>query len=354
MPITFVTGTPGAGKTLNTLKMVYERARDEHREVWYYGIELIRNNGVGIDFDNWHEMKKPEGADLDKDVTPLSWYLAPHGAIILIDECHKYFPRIGVTAKNPRHVMELAEHRHWGLDVYLISQGVKLVNSDIKEWIQPHIHFRRLWGGKTTWRYENEFVIENVRNIRELASTAVKDRVRLDPKWFKAYVSATVHTMQKRVPKRLIFFMLLPFVMIFFGLWGLAQYYGKRMEKTTPPVAVSSSAPGIVPMSPMPAEAGGEPVADVFDPVTAYVPRIEGMPETAPAYDELRRPQDFPRPNCLRRKKRCECYTQQGTLMRDYPRELCIANVERGYFDPTRPRTNTAADTGLRVADPQK
>ena len=24
--------------------------------------------------------------------------------------------------------------------------------------------------------------------------------------------------------------------------------------------------------------------------------------------------------------------------MQDYPRDLCLANVKRGYFDPTRPR----------------
>jgi len=94
--------------------------------------------------------------------------------------------------------------------------------------------------------------------------------------------------------------------------------------------------------------------ADRFDPTVAYAPRIEGMPETAPAYDELRRPQDFPRPSCLRRKKRCECYSQQGTLMRDYPRELCLANVKHGYFDPTRPRASAVADGGLKSAKPQK
>ena len=49
-----------------------------------------------------------------------------------------------------------------------------------------------------------------------------------------------------------------------------------------------------------------------FDPTVAYVPRIEAMPETAPAYDELRKPQDFPRPQCMASKKRgCQCFSQQ-------------------------------------------
>ncbi|WP_298079079.1 hypothetical protein [uncultured Cardiobacterium sp.] len=61
------------------------------------------------------------------------------------------------------------------------------------------------------------------------------------------------------------------------------------------------------------------------------------MPETAPAYDELRKPKDFPRAQCMNSKKRgCRCYTQQGSLMRDYPREVCLARVRDGYFDPTR------------------
>jgi zonular occludens toxin len=69
----------------------------------------------------------------------------------------------------------------------------------------------------------------------------------------------------------------------------------------------------------------------------AYIPRIEAMPETAPAYDDLRKPKDFPRAQCMHSAKRgCQCYTQQGSLMRDYPRELCMARVSDGYFDPTR------------------
>lgn len=84
------------------------------------------------------------------------------------------------------------------------------------------------------------------------------------------------------------------------------------------------------------------PQGDAFDPLAAYTPRIAAMPETAPAYDQLRRPVDFPRPQCLLHAKTnaCACYTQQATLMRDYPQELCLSYVQEGYFDPTRPRAD--------------
>ena len=91
-----------------------------------------------------------------------------------------------------------------------------------------------------------------------------------------------------------------------------------------------------------------------FNPVLAYVPRVEAMPETAPAYDELRKPQDFPRPQCMASKKRgCQCYSQQGTLLRDYPRGLCRAYVKEGYFDPTRqPRRPTEPQPKAKSREP--
>ena len=55
MAITLVTGTPGAGKTLNTIEMVHKRAEKEARAVYYANID-------GISFDGWHKMDDIEGA----------------------------------------------------------------------------------------------------------------------------------------------------------------------------------------------------------------------------------------------------------------------------------------------------
>lgn len=364
MAIYLCTGIIGSGKTLNTLKMVYDRAKDEDRVVWYYGIELIRDNGVGIDYSNWVEMQGIEHAGEPGAVTPHSWQNAPDGAIIVIDECHKYYPPVGVGAKLPDYIVDFSESRHRGFDIYLITQGPARINSALKDWVQPHIHFRRLWHGQTVWRYDNEQCINDIRNTRAIAEAAIKSKCKLDKRWFKAYVSASQHSKNRRIPVKLLLVMLLPFVLLPGGLWYLYDYYQTQSAlvaaKTSPTASASPVSPGSLasptaaPVAGFAAPSSAVADADRFDPNVAYAPRIEGMPETAPAYDELRRPQDFPRPSCLRRKKRCECYSQQGTLMRDYPRELCLANVKHGYFDPTRPRASAVADGGLKAAKTQK
>lgn len=60
MAITLVTGTPGAGKTLNTIEMVHKRAEKEARAVYYANID-------GISFDGWHKMDDIEGASIIHD-----------------------------------------------------------------------------------------------------------------------------------------------------------------------------------------------------------------------------------------------------------------------------------------------
>ena len=348
MALYLITGTPGAGKTLNTLRMVHKRAEDEDRTVFYYGIDLIRDNPAKIDFSRWIEMQGIEHAGEPGAITPHSWQQAPDGAIILIDECHFYYPPVGIGAKLPDFIMDFAIHRHRGFDIYLITQGPARVNSAIKDWVSPHIHFRKIWG-RVVRSYENEVCVNDIRNVRAVSEAAIKRRVPEDKRWFGAYVSASVHTKNKRTPVKLLFMALFPlFVVLPLSIWYLLYYFqsltgeaqARQVEQhQSADAAMPGQAPGQAPAT-TPAEhfarERGQDDQEKFDPTTAYIPRIEAMPETAPAYDDLRRPQDFPRPSCLMRAKRCECYTQQATLMRDYPQDVCRAIVRDGQFDPTR------------------
>lgn len=336
MAITLVTGTPGAGKTLNTIEMVHKRAEQEARAVYYANID-------GISFDGWHKMDDIEGADLTTAITPHSWYNAPDGSILLIDECQDFYPSMSSSAKQPEYIMRFATHRHQGYDVYLITQGPNLINSKLKDWVTPHIHYRRIFGGNKTYRYTNEEVVNNIRDVNAIAKAAIKQRVKLNQKYFGTYHSASVHTKNTRVNKKLLAILAFGVLSIPLAMWYAYSAVSAKMEPVAVPQtqAIPGNGGAVGGVSPlptaMPGVIGGR--EQRFDPMTMYQPRIAAMPETAPAYDELRKPQDFPRPNCLKNGKRCECYTQQGTLMQDYPRDLCLANVKRGYFDPTKPRS---------------
>jgi zonular occludens toxin len=340
MAIYLVTGTPGAGKTLNTIQMVRERAIKESRSVYFANINGMTDVG-DITFDNWHKMGDPRdpGVDLANDITPHSWQNAPDGSILLIDECQDYYPTISTNAVQPAYIMDYAKHRHRGFDVYLITQGPNLVNPKLKSWVSPHIHYFRAFGGNKTYRYTNEQIVNNVSSISAVSRAAVKQRVKLNSKYYGTYVSAVQHNSNRRYNLKLIALLTLPFVVVPAALWYVWNYYSGIMHEGEAPAVEVQSLGGAVGAAPGVPLKQAAMVEEKFDPVVAYAPRIEAMPETAPAYDELRKPQDFPRPQCMASKKRgCECYSQQGTLMRDYPKDLCYTYVKEGYFDATRPR----------------
>ena len=65
-------------------------------------------------------------------------------------------------------------------------------------------------------------------------------------------------------------------------------------------------------------------------------PRMAGNLYTAPVYDQLTAPTDFPRvAACMSSESRgsCNCYTQQGTAI-DVPKSACLVFVAHGAFDP--------------------
>ena len=151
MAIYLITGTPGAGKTLNTVQAVHERAKKESRAVYFANIDGMRDVN-GLTFANWHKMANPNdpGVDLATDITPHSWQNAPDGSILLIDECQDYYPTISANAQQPAYIMDFAKHRHRGFDVYLVTQGPNLLNPKLKSWVSPHIHYYRAFGGNRT------------------------------------------------------------------------------------------------------------------------------------------------------------------------------------------------------------
>lgn len=139
------------------------------------------------------------------------------------------------------------------------------------------------------------------------------------------------------------------------SVYYLYSYYTDAKEKIIEDQQVTPYIPEQKPWQiqgiPPPAQQVGR---ETFDPVADYQPRIAGMPETAPAYDELRKPVDFPRPQCVAKANTCNCYSQQATLLQDYPQELCFTFVKQGYFDATKPRVEHRAERREPARDAQR
>lgn len=337
MDLNLVTGQPGASKTLNTIKEVERRRKEEARPVFYSNIKGLKLP--------WQQMPEPDALNEDDTlITPHSWFNAPPGAIIVIDEAQDYFPAMSATAKQPEYIMRMAKFRHSGYSMYLITQGPSLINSKIKEWVQPHTHYRRLWGGNRVVKFVNEGCIDNPRSTT-VSKNAIRSVIKIDKSMFDVYESAVMHNENKRFNRKLFLLFILPLILVpalalvavnFFKSKAAASGgdTAEQGDMVTQTVTPNSTMPPLL----MDGDSTGYNDQTQFNPLVAYHPRIQAMPETAPAYDELRKPQTVPKPQCLIAKATdtCACYTQQATILHDYPDTLCREYATHGYFDPTR------------------
>lgn len=312
--IYLTTGTPGSGKTLNTIEIVHKRAKKEGRQVYYTNIK-------NVIFDDWIEFSIPE-----KWIDDL-----PDGAIWFVDEFYIDFPKLGNNSKRPSHYQELAIHRHKGLDIYFVCQGTLQIDSFIKTLIFQHNHYMRHAFIKGSWRFKQQDLMSSPTSKQGRAN-AEKTFKKDNKEYYGSYKSTVVDTSTKRIPLLYYFFfssILLCLIFLYF------LYYSK--EKMIEDAKIKDSKNSEI--SEIFTSSFTEKKEE-FNPIMAYVPRIKGLPETAPAYDDLQRAQDFPRANCIMSVDICKCYTQQATLMVNYPRDICVQNVLHGKFDATKPRYN--------------
>lgn len=376
------TGLPGAGKTLNAIREIdIEHQPDPNdptkrlhkdpdnpdlppRTIYFYGIPDVKAERLK---SNWVEFDTPE-----------KWFEQPDGSVIVIDEAQRIFGNDGTRAR-PEKVTRFETHRHQGLDIHLITQHPSLLATAVRKLVGKHINFIRPYGReKGIFRHEYEFCIDNPEK-RANFKQAQEERVSLDPTYFGVYKSSTVHTHKPITPSylkklpMLIGLALLPiFLFVGLGYW-LIKSNTDEMEQLRAADPTNASAPEF---SSSPGSSLQQPAAQPpEDPLDAYItsrtPRIDEVASSAPVYDELTKPRDFPRPVCAATsdqalvdkapKRRqtlgvydnkphaCQCYTQQMTRM-STTFEFCMDVVVNGYFDDTKLQPKIASGTNMNGA----
>jgi zona occludens toxin len=325
-----ITGTPGSGKTLNTIKMVRKETAIqqgkvfalfgatksqpvEARAVYYHGIK-----DINPDF-GWHELT---------DEQALKWFDLPSGSILIFDEAYNLFPTS--AGKNPpEHVKRLAVHRHQGFDIYMICQKVTgQIDPFVKGLINEHHHFERLFGSTMV----NHFVwgrCESDINSRSARSDSDHRIIPLDKSLFGTYKSADVHTHKPRLPVNIIVVLVIALAVVVYAFRnGTSVAPVSHVPVAVPQVSQAKS------QNPVSLDKSESPL----DPLN-YLPRVEGLPWTAPVYDSLRQPRSFPRlSGCMLNLKTntCTCYTQQATKL-NVPESYCLSYIQNGAFDDSRP-----------------
>lgn len=361
--ITVITGTPGAGKTLYTvskllLPLVGTSVRsgifdaDSGQEVQYPRTIYTNIRGLTIDHElidgggRWVYEKDTGGYKLEGPAGGLrDWHnWAKAGSVIVFDEVQKVWEPRANGAMVPPDIKALETHRHMGVDFILITQGLMLTERNLAMLCNRHLHVRRVGNMKFAIVYEWDHASRTLMFAKAFSKTPW----RYDKKVFKLYKSADLHTKQKRSIPTLIYFVLAGLVAMAF----LAPTFKARMDERFgdhKPAQLADAKPGAQPAgkqgTPAPVEAakGTAPIDDSKD----WVPRDPLRPESAPAYDSIRKVAVMPvLVGCMSMGQRARCYTQQGTVVEVHP-EMAQSLMERPRFDPYDPPRPREAPTPL-------
>ncbi len=212
--ITLITGTPGAGKTLYSLRFLKEII-GTYRYVYAHGItgltlphEIIVCESQTCDFckslKDYHLYKKVKDWRKYTDV----------GSVFFIDECQHIY-----RSKGSMSVTEFETHRHDGLDFYLVTQHPMLINTDLRRLVGRHIHLIADFLGRRQYEW-----VECSQNLSK--TNAIKSKYNLDKSLFALYQSATIHTKQQRKFPIIVFVML---AALLIGLYSVYSFYKRKI-----------------------------------------------------------------------------------------------------------------------------
>lgn len=352
------TGVPGAGKTLYAVSNLVKRKDFKDRPIFVDGIR-------DLDHDKINYFDIPEGESIQ---TWPKW--APPGAIIVVDECQRIFRPRPSGSKVPDYVAELETHRHRGLDFILITQHPRLIDINLRSLIEHHTHLSKTNLGirrKLEWTTGGAKDPESRTNIKEALVSVYK----LDKSVYGLYKSAEVHTKIRTKKSKLLMLFPLALCLIGYGIWSFSGFWG-RFEGEAPSTDKTTEANKTTESAPTTTQTPQEIATGRYETQTVqaeqpkphiseddYKPRIENRPETAPIYDGMNKSVTvMPWPSaCVKSEKGCNCYTDQGTKIKEIDKKTCISYIKDGLpFNPYKakqPETAVTAAPAEQLETPQ-
>ncbi|WP_339515077.1 zonular occludens toxin domain-containing protein [Pseudomonas sp. RL_15y_Pfl2_60] len=345
------TGKPGHGKTLNTIREIDQKALAEGRVVYYHNINGLKPELLQA---QWYEFEDPE-----------KWFELPQDAIVVVDEAQGWFGSRDPRQRPPEFITRFETMRHQGHEVHLVTQDPRYLDVHLRRLCNGHVHYWRVFKSQQLIRFESEVVIEKVE-VKSSFKDADKKTVRLDKKYFSTYTSTNAkHHFQAKLPTKFILAIL---VIIVAGVLTYRFYERYQQGKDGGAQSTQGAASNDSVVDKVTASVGsfiGSSPGNADTPrkespqhyAQRRIPRIEGIPSSAPIYDELTQPVSYPRLYCLSstdpdtyarsfskmpsavvngKPTVCQCYTQQGTRV-STEFSLCKQIVDNGYFDPSIP-----------------
>ena len=339
--ITLITGVPGSGKTLMAVSDLAKKVDKEWagRKIFIHGIpdltiptEPIPDGHTIKDMHVW--LKKPEN----------------NGSVVVIDEAQNIFPPRSAGSKTPEIVEWLHVHRHSGVDIILITQMPGRIDKQVRDLVGAHYHIHKTPLG-VRMRYFWDYCENNPKSGMKNARPEV---YKFDKKAFGLYKSAEIHTKVKTPKSRVLW--VIPLALVVFGMTSYMGYSLLSGLGSSEKAASENSSVVEVPSDDLKKtvkdksamagqEIGGQIAPSQNKNLTEEMlkPKIEGMVESKPLYDQIRQVKQFEYPvACISGgKSGCSCYSSQGTVIKEIDKKTCNDYVKNGmpfnpYKEPNR------------------
>lgn len=348
MPIELFTGQPGNGKTALMMERLVQESQRGERPIFACGIDGLQD-GLATMLDDPRRWNEKDGA---------GEYVVPNGSLIFVDEAWKWFGHLhdATRQQTPRHVLDLAEHRHRGLDFVWTTQQPNQLYPFVRGLIGTHSHVVRRFGTKMIdvfrWGELNEEIKSSAK--RDLAQRTTR---LLPSQIFGQYKSAEVHTIKPRIPWKVMALPALAIAAVVLAYFAYAMLKPSAMAATAAQEGSQSASADATPVSSRSSDA--KPHEIRWKTATEYakdhLPRIASMPWTAPVFDDRNATAD-PLLVCMSSKDgldgegkhqagSCTCITEQGTAY-DISQPECRTLARRGpVYNPYRERHDNRPQT---------
>lgn len=140
-------GTPGSGKTYDSVNRIKDNLR--LGRVIYTNIEGMADPSCKRALQDLTGLSDFDFAKnfniLTDDQVVEFWDHVQPGSMIVLDEIHKIFnSRDWQSEKNRRFADWASTHRHYGIDLYLITQRIEKIDSQVRTLVEWTYHYRKL------------------------------------------------------------------------------------------------------------------------------------------------------------------------------------------------------------------
>jgi len=297
-PIALVTGAPGSGKTALIVQFIKEAA-DQGRPIYQVGIPELKVPHIPppSSMDDWTELRE----DPDMEGKMLPYFTFPERSLIVLSEAQRLYRPRPSASKLPDYVAAFETCRHTGVTFILDTQHPDFLDSHVRKLIGQHIHLidHGVLGRKHyEWPY--------LGNPEQFKTAPIKKPYKLPKAIFDLYKSSSLHIKRSYTFPPALKMVIGLFLAILIGGYFV---YGRIHDKVAPVADVKALTDPTHPTAPQ----AGPPVVDRAVLLAEMSPRVPGRPETAPAFDELRKVKNMPQVvGCYQTATRCTCQNQQG------------------------------------------